>query len=75
MTENMIDIEASWIELDLPRVQHAAPSIDAWTTDDEIAEQANELAAVYGNEFEVGTELRLFRTRLRASAMAVAAQR
>lgn len=73
MTENMIDIETRWRENPAPFVADAAPRVDAWTTDAEIARQAAEFARIYGNEFDVDTHLRLFRSQLRAAALATAA--
>ncbi|SLJ22810.1 Uncharacterised protein [Mycobacteroides abscessus subsp. abscessus] len=69
MTETLIDTEMRWAADPLPRIERAAPVIDAWTTDDEIAEQAAKLARVYGNRYDVDTILRLFRSQLRASAL------
>ncbi|TXI54409.1 hypothetical protein [Mycolicibacterium mageritense] len=73
MTENMIDTEARWRERDLPPAAASASMVSAWSTDAGIARQAAELAAVYGNEYDVDTTLRLFRSQLRAAAMATAA--
>lgn len=73
MTENLIDTEARWAERQLPRAERASVTISAWTTDEEIADQA-EMATSYGNEFELDTEMRLFRSRLRAAALAANAE-
>lgn len=73
MTENLIAIETRWRERDLPRVEDAELTVSAWSTDTEIADQA-EMATSYGNEFDLDTEMRLFRSRLRAAAMAATAK-
>lgn len=73
MTENLIEIETRWREQRLPFVD-AEAVISAWTTDAEIADQAEVMAGSYGNEFELDTEMRLFRARLRAAAMATNAK-
>lgn len=74
MTEfNYIDTEDAWAERNLARVVESAVIVSAWMTDAEIAGQAAALTAVYGNEFEVDTALRLFRAQLRSAALATAA--
>lgn len=72
MTENLIEIEKRWHEQQLPFVD-AELTISAWTSDEEIADQA-EVATSYGNEFELDTKMRLFRSRLRAAALAANAE-
>ncbi|CPR93094.1 hypothetical protein PP568_07100 [Mycobacteroides abscessus] len=75
MSTDLIDIEARWAANPAPFVDHATPTISAWTSNEEIAAQAAQLSATYGNRYDVDTELRLFRAQLRAAAMATAAQR
>lgn len=70
MTENLIEIEKRWREQRLPLVEDAEFTVSAWTTDAEIADQAEVMAGSYGNEFELDTILRLFRSQLRSAAMA-----
>ncbi|SHX65944.1 Uncharacterised protein [Mycobacteroides abscessus subsp. abscessus] len=73
MTENLIDTETRWNEQQLPFVD-AELTVSAWTSDEEIAAMAAALTHVYGNEFELDTILRLFRSQLRAAAMAANAE-
>lgn len=73
MTENLIEIEKRWAAQQLPLVD-AELTISAWTSDEEIADQAEVMATSYGNEFELDTEMRLFRSRLRAAALAANAE-
>ena len=74
MTEtNYIDTEDAWDARQLPFTEEAAPIISAWTSDEEIAAQAAEFSAIYGNEYELDTSLRLFRAELRAAALATTA--
>lgn len=72
MTDTYTETEASWSRRDLPVAAASASMVSAWSTDAGIARQAAELAAVYGNEFDVDTILRLHRSQLRAAAMATA---
>lgn len=73
MTTNYTDTETRWRETPAPVTEDAAVTISAWTTDSEIARLAAELEPVYGNRHVTDTALRLFRTELRAAAMATAA--
>lgn len=74
MTENLIAIEKRWREQQLPLIENAELSVSAWSTDAEIADQA-EMATSYGNEFELDTILRLARSELRRAAMDAAKSR
>lgn len=69
---NLIDVENAWAERRLPRVVESAVIVSAWMTDGEIAGQSAALSAVYGNQYEVDTALRLFRAQLRAAALVTA---
>ncbi|CPS11026.1 Uncharacterised protein [Mycobacteroides abscessus] len=73
MTENLHTIETRWVECNLPRVDRASFSISAWTSDEEIAAMAADREHVYGNRYDLDTEMRLFRAELRSAAMAQAA--
>lgn len=73
MSENYTEIENRWAANPAPFVEAAAPIVSAWTTDEEIAIQAAEFESVYGDRYDLDTELRLFRSRLRNAAMAQAA--
>jgi hypothetical protein len=73
MTETMIDTEMRWATNPAPLIADAAPRVDAWTTNEEIADQAARIETVYGNRHDIDTTLRLFRSQLRAAAMATAA--
>ncbi|MBF9519515.1 hypothetical protein [Mycobacteroides chelonae] len=66
---NLIDVENAWAERNLPRVFESAVTVSAWMTDGEIAGQSAALSAVYGNQYEVDTAMRLFRAQLREAAL------
>ena len=70
MNYGYIVTETAWTEQAPPRAERASVSISAWTTDAEIATSAAELTAVYGNEYEIDTALRLVRSELRAAVLA-----
>lgn len=72
MTENLIEIETRWAERQLPRAERASVTISAWTNDEQLARLAAELEPVYGDRHSMDTQLRLFRSELRAAAMATA---
>ncbi|MBN7296648.1 hypothetical protein [Mycobacteroides abscessus] len=75
MTENLIEIEKSWDERDLPRVDRASVTLSAWNSDEEIAAMAAAHVSTYGNRYELDTILRLFRSDLRRAAMDAAKSR
>ncbi|MBE5469576.1 hypothetical protein [Mycobacteroides abscessus] len=73
MTTNYTDTEKSWTANPAPVTEDAAVTVSAWTSDDAVARLAAELESTYGDRHEMDTQLRLFRTQLRAAAMATAA--
>ncbi|MDO3110492.1 hypothetical protein [Mycobacteroides abscessus] len=73
MTDTYTDTEMRWTTNPAPLIADAAPHVDAWTTDEEIARQAARLSAIYGNQYDVDTILRLHRSQLRAAVLATAA--
>lgn len=70
MTDTYTETEARWADLQLPRLEASVVVLSAWTSDAEIAAQAAWVTPAYGNEYETDTQMRLFRSRLRAAALA-----
>lgn len=50
MTETITTVDECWNTADLPPALEATAVISAWSTDEELDEQADTLSAVYGTD-------------------------
>jgi hypothetical protein len=70
ITANYIGVDERWDARQLPHAFDAETTISAWTTDDDLDEQANALAAVYATDGDdLHDLLHALRSHLRVAAL------